>query len=334
MLQSKSTPPAADARHNAAATQTPPGLAPIALFVYNRPEHTRRCLDSLMSNPDYLSSPLYIFCDGPRARTDRAAVEAIRGIVQACPHPRKIVRQASVNQGLANSVIAGISTVLAAHDQVIVVEDDLIVGPSFLSYLNRSLQRYRDIPRVMQIAAHMYPVDPCTTNDAFFLPLASSWGWATWRRAWQHFDPLMLHYGTLCRDEARRRQFNLDAQLPYFEFLQRQHAGRADSWFIRWYLSIFMNDGLVLYPRHSHVKNRGFDGTGVHCGVGGSPYDASGPLPTDFGSRLPEPIVSDEALQAVRQFLGRQNRWHARGLRRARATAHAWLAKLNATSPG
>lgn len=335
MFQSKSLPTnsTCDGQSNATASNTRPGLAPIALFVYNRPAHTQRCLDALLNNDTFNASPLYIFCDGPRNTADEKAVHDVRALVQSCRHPHKFVNPSSRNQGLANSVMAGLSTVLAIHEEVIVVEDDLVVGPSFLDYLNRSLDRYRDETQVMQVAAHMYPVDPATKHDAFFLPLASSWGWATWRRAWQHFDASMRHYETLSRDPVRRHRFNLDAPLPYFEFLHRQHTGRADSWFIRWYLSIFMNDGLVLYPRYSHVRNRGFDGTGVHCGVGGSPYDALGALPSHAGERFPAPAVCDASLQAVRQFLTEQNRWHRRALRRANSLTHSWLTRLSGTLP-
>jgi hypothetical protein len=313
---------------------THPGLAPIVLFVYNRPAHTRRCLDALRRNREFADSPLYIFCDGPRTLDDEPAVAEVQAIANSLGHPNTVVRASQQNQGLANSVIAGLNAVLADHERVIVVEDDLIVGPSFLGYLNEALQRYRDEPQVMQVAAHMYPIEPVTAHDALFLPLASSWGWATWRRAWQHFDASMQHYGTLTRDPARRRRFNLDAPLPYFEFLHRQHVGRADSWYIRWYLSIFMNDGLVLYPRHSHVQNQGFDGSGVHCGVGGSPYDTPGELPRQPGSRFPPPAICAPSLHRVRAFLTQQNRWHRRALRRAHALFHAWRTRLNGLSPG
>lgn len=336
MLQSTLKPSirASDEWRNTTELDHQSGLAPIVLFVYNRPEHTQRCLDALRRNADFTNSPLYIFCDGARAPADRPAVAAVRATVEGLAHPNKVIHASKANRGLANSVMAGVSTVLAAHARVIVVEDDLIVGPSFLSYLNQALDHYQDEPQVMQVAAHMYPVEPATEHDALFLPLASSWGWATWRRAWQHFDPSMRHYDTLCADAARRQRFNLEAPLPYFEFLHRQRTGRADSWYIRWYLSIFMNDGLVLYPRHSHVHNRGFDGTGVHCGVGGSPYDAAVTLPTSAGNRLPPPAVCTPSLEVVREFLTQQNRWHRRALRRAQATAHSWLARVNAKPRG
>jgi GT2 family glycosyltransferase len=313
------SPPAA--RDAGGALQTVP--APIALFVFNRPDHTRRCLESLAHCPEFLQSPLHIFCDGPRSNADTAATQAVRDIVNQWPHPAKTLHLAPANQGLANSVIQGIQRVLEDAESIVVVEDDLVVAPGFLRYLNHALQYYAGEERVMQIAAHMYPTDLPVEGDAVFLPLASSWGWATWRRAWQHFDPTMADADRVLNDRALRHAFNMNGSHPSATYLERQRKGQADSWYIRWYLSIFMRGGLVLYPRHSLVRNGGFDGTGVHCGAGGSPYDVDdGFHPSGTGhapaSKLPAPGIDPAVQDIVGRFLARQNRLSQRLLRRLR----------------
>ena len=144
------------------------------------------------------------------------------------------------------------------------LEDDLLVAPGFLTYLNAALDRYRDESRVMQISAHMFPVDVPSVDDAFFLPFVSSWGWATWSRAWRKFDPVASGYALLKSDGERRRAFDMDGAYEYFSMLEAQLGGKVDSWAIRWNLSVFMNDGMVLYPKKSLVENKGFDGSGIH----------------------------------------------------------------------
>lgn len=305
----------APARH--APAQNPTAAAPIALFLYRRPQHTRHCLQSLASNPEFLESPLYLFCDGPQGTSDAAAVEQVRQIAHSLLHPRKVVIESAVNRGLADSVIAGVTQVTKAHGRVIVVEDDLVLAPTFLAFMNRSLRRYEHDPHVMQVSGHMYPVDPGCDNDAVFMPMAASWGWATWERAWRRFDPDMRDFQTLVEQPGLRRQFDLDGAFPYFSILKRQRAGRADSWFIRWYLSLFMSGGMTLYPRQSLVRNEGFDGTGVHCGAGGSPYDMPGALPHQPLTRLPDAEhVDAHALARVRTFLAAQNTFWQRAKRR------------------
>lgn len=307
---------------NTASTSSVGGCAPIALFLYRRPQHTRRCLESLTRNPEFLESPLYLFCDGPKSAADAADVAEVRRLVQALPHPRKVVFESSTNRGLAASVIAGVTQVVQQHGRVVVVEDDLLLAPTFLAFMNHSLQHYADDTRVMQVSGHMYPIDPGTEDDAVFLPMACSWGWGTWARAWHHFDPGMRDFQTLLAQPGLRRQFDLDGAYPYFSILKRQRAGRADSWFIRWYLSLFMQGGMTLYPRHSLVRNKGFDGTGVHCGVGGSPYDPRGELPCQPLTRLPDPHhVDAHALARVRTFLAAQNTFWQRAKRRLRAVS-------------
>jgi GT2 family glycosyltransferase len=282
--------------------------APIALFLYHRPRHTLRCLQSLAANPEFLDSPLYLFCDGAKGAADANAVDEVRRIARELPHPRKVLIEAQTNRGLANSVIAGVTQVVQEHGRVVVVEDDLVLAPTFLAFMNRSLHHYADDARVMQVSGHMYPVDPGSVDDAVFLPMACSWGWATWERAWRRFDPDMRDFQTLVAQPGLRRQFDVDGAVPYFSILKRQRAGKTDSWFIRWYLSLFMSGGMTLYPRHSLVRNEGFDGTGVHCGVGGSPYDSKGALPHHPLTRLPDAgHVDAHALARVRTFLAAQN---------------------------
>lgn len=239
-------------------------LAPIALFAFKRPEHTRRTLESLAKNPEFSASPLFIYCDGARDQSETAQVDETRRIVREWPHPEKILVERERNWGLANSIIAGVTELCARYERVIVVEDDLIVSPIFLDYMNSALAHYADEPRVMQISAHMFPVSIQSSYDAVMLPFITSWGWATWDRAWKHFDPSMTGYEKLKGDSRLRRKFNLDGSYPYFRMLKYQVRGRVDSWAIRWYKSVFFCGGLTLYPCHSLVMNIGYGNTATH----------------------------------------------------------------------
>jgi hypothetical protein len=240
-------------------------LAPIAIFTFRRPEHTRRALVALAQNPEFVESPLFIYCDGARNTADEPQVKATRMLVQGWPHPMKTVIERDRNWGLANSVIAGVTELCERFDRVIVVEDDLVVSPVFLNYLNSALRRYANEEKVMQISAHMFPVKIDSVRDAVMLPFTTSWGWATWRRAWNSFDPGMSGVGRLRRDRSLARRFDLDGGYPHFDMLSRQEAGAVDSWAIRWYLSVFLAGGLVLFPKQTLVMNEGFDGSGSNC---------------------------------------------------------------------
>lgn len=241
-------------------------FAPIVLFVFKRPIHTKKTLESLAANPEFTHSPLYIYCDGARNSKDFADVELTRNIANGWNHPNKFVIERDINYGLANSIIAGVSKLTKEYGQVIVVEDDLVVSTKFLNYLNSALRKYRNSARVMQISAHTFPAPEFADKmETIFLPFISSWGWATWQRAWESFDSDANGWNILLTDRSIRKQFNLDDCYDYSGMLVRQMTGEIDSWAIRWNWSVFQSNGLVIYPPTSFVQNIGFDGSGTHC---------------------------------------------------------------------
>lgn len=241
-------------------------ISPVALFVYNRPWHTKKTIESLQANTLASEVSLYIFSDAARDITAAAEVEEVRDYIRKINSFKEIIIiEQVVNLGLADSIINGVTMLCNEYGRVIVLEDDLETSPYFLEYMNTALTEYENECSVMQIAGYMYPLNSLVNEDSFFLPFTSSWGWATWSRAWYHFDPSASAFQNLVSDPKLRRAFDLNGHYQYFKMLQSQLSGGTNSWAIRWYLSVFMLNGLVLYPKRSLVKNIGFDGTGVNC---------------------------------------------------------------------
>ena len=242
-------------------------LAPIALFAYKRPEHTLKTLTTLSECTLAQESILYIFCDGPKREEDRENVVKVREIAASrkwCGEVRIVPR--ANNMGLANSIIDGVSRLCTEFGRVIVLEDDLLVAKGFLDYMNRALDLYSDYLQVMQISGHLFPFGPvCEDYDAFFLPLSTTLGWATWRRAWEHFDVKATGYEKLRTNKCLRREFDLDNSYPYSRMMFDQMSGAIDSWGIRWWWTFFKENGLCLYPRFSLIEHIGFDNTATHA---------------------------------------------------------------------
>jgi len=169
------------------------------------------------------------------------------------------------NQGLGNSIIGGVSAVLEEFGRVIVVEDDLELSPGFLTYMNTALEQYADEENVYQVSGYMFESPEISQmSSALFLPWTVSWGWATWDRAWKHFEPEAPGWERVRGDRRLRHQFNVDGSYGYANMLVCQMSGLIDSWAVRWYWSVFMRGGVVLYPPVSLVRNAGFDGSGSH----------------------------------------------------------------------
>jgi hypothetical protein len=243
--------------------------APIALIGYNRPHHIERCISSLQANSAARGSTLYVFLDGPRGAEDASSVEEVRRIARATTRFREVrIAERKSNLGLSRNVIDGVTSVLAEHESVIVVEDDLVVSPSFLQYMNEALVRYRFAAGVFSVSGYNYPrrVLPMPAGypyDAFFVTRHMCWGWGTWKDRWQKADWEIPDHSSLTKNSSWKRSL-AEAGLDLPRMLEDQVQGRLDSWAIRWTYAHFANHAVCLVPVESFVNNMGADGSGVH----------------------------------------------------------------------
>ncbi|MGZ3749706.1 MAG: sugar transferase [Mucilaginibacter sp.] len=276
-------------------------LAPIALFVYNRPEHTRRTISYLQKNLLADESRLYIFSDGHKTDADKEKVEEVRQLAKTITGFKSVILVMSkVNMGLANSIINGVTTLVNEYGKVIVFEDDLLSSPYTLQYFNESLDRYADEERVMHIGAYMYDLPDKTLPQTFFYRAATSWGWATWARAWKYFEPDINKLEAQF-SKQKIHQFSIEGTMNFWKQMQQFKAGKNNSWAIRWYASIFLKDGLTLNPSHSLIHNIGHDGSGTHSNNENT-YQvqiAKNPV-TEFPGEIKE---NAQAYSAIKHFL-------------------------------
>ena len=235
------------------------------LFVYNRLEHTRRVLESVLLNPEAMETDLIIFSDGPRSVADTKAVTEVQEFIDSIQGFKSVKIYTSLtNKGLATSIIDGVSFVLKNSNRVIVLEDDLVVSPYFLKYMNSGLEVYKDEAQVASIHGYCYPMVRIL-EDTFFLRGADCWGWATWQRAWDNFEPNGGKLLSKLAEENLIRKFDLNGAYPYARMLKDQIKGKNNSWAIRWHASCFIKNMMTLYPANSLVQNIGNDSSGTHC---------------------------------------------------------------------
>ena len=281
-------------------------FAPIVLFVYNRPDHVRQTVLALQENDLARESELFIYSDGPQDDAcSRAQVADVRNFIKTITGFKKnTIIEHEQNRGLADSVIQGVTDIVNRYGNVIVLEDDLVVAPFFLRFMNKALDAYEEVPQVMQISGHMFDVKIAAETDAVFLPFITSWGWATWKRAWDNFDSSMSGYEKIKKNNKLKSQFNLEESYNYFNMLERQLHGKINSWAIRWYLNVFLKNGFTLFPVRSLVHNIGFDGSGTHCGGGARAREKSlffALKRNDF--RFPEVCIDQKAYSVIKLFL-------------------------------
>lgn len=276
------------------------GKTPLAIFTYNRPQYARPVLETLARCTRIDECQIYIYCDGAKTAEQAAAVEQSRVIVRAWAEKfSAVVIERNENLGLARSIVTAVTELCEKFGRVIVLEDDLQVSPDFVDYMLQALDRYADESQVYQISGYMFRVGHPAQPDAFFAPMTTSWGWATWKRAWRIFDWNATGAVEQLTDTQIRRRFNLDDSIAYDVMLQQRLAGQNSSWAILWWWAVFRAGGLVLHPRKSLVWTGGFDDSGTHNrATTGVPQDAL----KLFAARrlslpitLPAKVMSDEA---------------------------------------
>lgn len=279
-------------------------LAPIALFVYNRPDHTRRTIAHLQKNLLAENSRLFIFSDGAKTADDQEKVNEVRALIKETDGFKSVkISESQENQGLANAIIAGVSQLVQEYGKVIVFEDDLLSSPFTLNYFNDALQRYESEEKVMHIGAYMYPLADKNLPETFFYRAATSWGWATWSRAWKSFNPdiddLMNQFS-----KSQIKQFSIEGTMNFWKQMQEFKSGKNNSWAIRWYASIFLKGGLTLNPAKSLIHNIGHDGTGVHSNKEDIYQVQVARQPVEF---FPSEITeNEEAYAVIKQFLSKR----------------------------
>lgn len=288
-------------------------LSPILLFVYNRPEHTRLTLEALKKNHLSDSSSLYIFSDGYRNETDREEVMKVRELIRSFEGFAAIhIEEKRENVGLARNIIEGVTRVVNEHGKVIVLEDDLITSPYFLTFMNNVLDRYEQEEKIAHVQGFCFPLQGLP--DAFLIKWTGSWGWATWKRAWDLFNPDGEALLTEIMKKKLNREFDFNGNYPFTRMLRRQVNGENDSWAIRWNASLFLNNKLSVNAGKSLVQNIGFDGSGRHSGrdeIYTTPLHMSA-----LGSEIPRIEENMAARKAFEKYYRRTNSYLAKAVRR------------------
>lgn len=241
-------------------------LAPIVLFVYNRPWHTKQTIEALQNNKLASDSELFIYSDETKNEDARKSVDEVREYIDTIDGFKKVtVIKREKNWGLADSIIDGVTKIVNQYGKIIVLEDDLVTSPYFLKFMNEALEFYENEEIVWHVSGWNYPIESDGLDDVFLWRVMNCWGWATWADRWQHYEKdIVKVIDQFSKDDIKR--FNFDGAEDFFGQVILNHDKRINTWAIFWYACIFKKDGLCLNPTQTFVENIGHDGSGVHCG--------------------------------------------------------------------
>ncbi len=279
-------------------------LVPIILFVYNRPEHTKKTVDSLQRNNLARDSSLFIFSDGPRKGSDQKKINEVRSFIHKIDGFKSIeIEESKINKGLANSVIEGVTKVLKKFHKAIILEDDIVCSSDYLTYMNEALNKYVNNNRIFSISGYSFPINiPAEYDgDVYVLPRASTWGWGTWIDRWERVDWNVTDYDKFIQNKLAQRRFNQGGE-DLTPMLTSQMQGVIDSWGIRWAYAHYKNNSFCLYPVKSKVKNIGADKSGIHTPRTEkfNVFLENSSVQTDF---IKEPVLNVKIQQNLKKFM-------------------------------
>jgi len=284
--------------------------APVAVFAYNRPQHLKRTLESLKANKGFEKHHVFIFSDGPKETPhDIQAVNETREITRAFSIFKNVsVIKSETNQGLAKSIISGVSELMKSYGKAIVVEDDLILSPVFLDFMERALEFYSQSGEVFSVSGYSLPLKKTENyeHDIYFLPRCSSWGWASWKDRWDKVDWEVSDFSEFINNKFSIEAFDQGGS-DLTDMLERQQKGMIDSWAIRWNYAHFKQNGLSVVPAVSLVANGGADSSGSNVKATDR-YETA----VNDGSILPvfSPMIGtdEEIMEEVREFFNKSIR--------------------------
>ena len=243
-------------------------LAPVVLFTYNRPEHTEKTLRALLQNDLSSNTEITLYSDAPKTEKDVGGVSEVRKYLNTVSGFKTInIIEQDKNQGLAKSIINGVTRSVEDHGRTIVLEDDMLTSPHFLTYMNKALDFYQENKKVMHITGWSYPISGAGLDDSFLWRAMNCWGWATWEDRWAYFEKDAQKVFKQI-PFYKRRHFDLMGRRKYWSEVVFNKSGVFDTWAVFWYATIYLRSGLCVNPTESLIKNIGLDGTGVHCGPG------------------------------------------------------------------
>ena len=237
---------------------------PVAFFIFNRPRETERTFKRIAQVEP---RTLLLVADGPRGIAETQRCDDARAVLRRIDWPCDVrINFADHNMGCRRRVSSGLHWVFAQVEEAIILEDDCLADESFFPFCAELLARYRHDPRVMSVAGDNFQFGRRRTPHSYYFSIIPHvWGWATWRRAWRHFDLHMRRWPMLRETPALRDLLGHDSVARFYrDTFDKGISGEIDTWDIQWAFAHVAHGGLTILPETNLVTNIGFGGDATH----------------------------------------------------------------------
>lgn len=240
---------------------------PIIFLIFNRPDTTRRVFEAIRKvKPRHL----YVVADGPRSEThpeDIAKCAATRKIIDEVNWECDLKKDYSdTNLGCKDRVHTGITNAFKHYERAIILEDDCLPSEDFFPYCETLLNKYADNPQIMHIGGGNFQNGiQRGTASYYFSKYAHIWGWATWKRAWEHYDPDLKSWPEFEKNASFNSLMSSEKEKAFFKMVfDTAHEKRTGTWDFQWMYTLFHENGLSIIPQENMISNIGFGEDSTH----------------------------------------------------------------------
>jgi len=277
---------------------------PVLFLIFNRPGTTQQVFNEIRKAQP---SQLFVAADGPRKdrHADYELCKKTREIIQQVDWDCEVfTRFQDENLGCKRAVSSAINWFFSIVEEGIILEDDCIPDQSFFPFCQELLEKYRHDERIMMISGDNFQFGKKRTNYSYyFSKYFHVWGWATWRRAWKHYDIYMkswpeIKQGGWLKDILKDNH----AEKFWENIFENTYHGKINTWDYQWIFSCWIQNGISILPNVNLVKNIGFDGNATHTKNKNKQAD----LPAnsiDFPLKNPDFIIIDNDADSRTQVL-------------------------------
>ena len=249
-------------------------LPPVVLLFFNRPHSTKIVFDHIRK---IKPAQLFLVADGPRKNhpEDTQKCKQAREISESIDWDCQVFKNFSdQNLGCKYRISSGVDWVFDHVDRAIILEDDCLPHPSFFRFCQELLDHYQWDERIMAISGDNFQFGRRRTqNSYYFSRYPHCWGWATWKRAWQHYDADMSLWPQAKSNRWLEDILQDAAAVKYWHHkFEQTYTKKIDTWDYAWTLACWLQSGLCILPSTNLISNIGFDAGGTHHTHSCSPF--------------------------------------------------------------
>jgi hypothetical protein len=240
---------------------------PVTLMIFKRPETTGKVFEAIrQAKPPQL----FVIADGARLgyADELEKCAAARAIIDRVDWKCEVVKDyADSNLGPGKRIASGLNWVFSQVEESIILEDDCLPHPTFFQFCDELLEKYREDTRITSISGQNVQLGRRRTEDSYYFSIYNHiWGWATWRRAWQHFDFDMKQWPEVKKQSLLSSILTDSQAIEYWhERFESTYDNPRAIWDHQWTLACWLQSGLCVIPTHNLISNIGFtsDGTNI-----------------------------------------------------------------------